>query len=173
MKGIIIFKGKYGATSQYAEWIAEETGLPVVASHAAIKGDLINNDLIVLGSSVYTGALVMGQWIRENQESLLGKKIYLFVVCGTPMDKLGQLENNIRAGLPGQIREQCVISFLPGKMNYKKLSWSDKFLIRVAGIFSAITGGRQSKVGDFNEVKKENIKPLLQLLTGPFISPKA
>lgn len=26
MSGIILYKSKYGATKQYAEWIAEETG---------------------------------------------------------------------------------------------------------------------------------------------------
>ena len=26
MKGIILYKSKYGATKKYADWIAEETG---------------------------------------------------------------------------------------------------------------------------------------------------
>ena len=29
MKGLIIFKGKYGATRQYAGWIGDELQLPV------------------------------------------------------------------------------------------------------------------------------------------------
>jgi menaquinone-dependent protoporphyrinogen IX oxidase len=27
MKGIIIYKAKYGATKKYADWLVEETGL--------------------------------------------------------------------------------------------------------------------------------------------------
>lgn len=30
MSGIILYKSKYGATKQYAEWIAEETGFSCV-----------------------------------------------------------------------------------------------------------------------------------------------
>ena len=30
MKAIVIYKGKYGSTAQYAEWIAEALYLPVL-----------------------------------------------------------------------------------------------------------------------------------------------
>ena len=32
MKGIIIYKSKYGATKKYAEWISEATGFPCVTN---------------------------------------------------------------------------------------------------------------------------------------------
>ena len=32
MKGIIIYKGKYGATAQYAQWLGEELNFPVHVS---------------------------------------------------------------------------------------------------------------------------------------------
>lgn len=28
MKGIILYKSKYGATEKYARWLSEETGFP-------------------------------------------------------------------------------------------------------------------------------------------------
>ena len=32
MKGLVIYKGKYGATEQYAMWIGQELQMPVVSS---------------------------------------------------------------------------------------------------------------------------------------------
>ncbi|MES1217802.1 MAG: flavodoxin domain-containing protein [Bacteroidota bacterium] len=162
MKGIIVYKGKYGATEQYAEWAASETKLPVFISHECSKEDIVASDFLVLGSSVYMGVLVIKEWIKENLKSLAGKKIFLFVVCGIAMDIAIQLENYIQASVPQEIREHCTVYFLPGKLNYKKLSWSDKFLIRIGSIFSGSTGGNKTMLNDFDAVKKENIIPMLQ-----------
>lgn len=57
MKGIIIFKGKYGATGQYAEWLGKELGLPVFTPDNYRTEDIINCDFVIIGSSVYMGKL--------------------------------------------------------------------------------------------------------------------
>lgn len=44
MKGIIIYKGKYGATRQYANWLGSIFGLPVVEAGAETPEQLAEAD---------------------------------------------------------------------------------------------------------------------------------
>ena len=49
MKGIILYKSKYGATKQYAEWIAERTGFPCVRTEDADIRTISECDTVILG----------------------------------------------------------------------------------------------------------------------------
>ena len=53
MKGIVIYKGKYGATKQYAKWIGGELGLPVEDSKDIMENELSYFDFLLIGSGVY------------------------------------------------------------------------------------------------------------------------
>ena len=59
MKGIVVYKGKYGATRQYAEWLGAEFALPVQPAETLTREKLFLFDYIVIGSSVYVGKLLM------------------------------------------------------------------------------------------------------------------
>lgn len=84
MKGIIIYKGKYNATRQYAQWLADSLNLPMEIADNIGEEDLWRYDYFVLGSPVYTGKMLIKKWLKTNVRSLQGKKIFLFVVSGTP-----------------------------------------------------------------------------------------
>ena len=59
MKGVIVYKGKYGATRQYAEWLGAELKLAVQQAEDLTKEKLSLFDYIIMGSSVYVGKLLM------------------------------------------------------------------------------------------------------------------
>jgi menaquinone-dependent protoporphyrinogen IX oxidase len=66
MKGLVIYKGKYGATKQYAMWIAQELQLPVASADRFPADELPKYDYFILGSSVYIGKLEIKDWLKKN-----------------------------------------------------------------------------------------------------------
>lgn len=93
MKGIVVYQSKYGATNKYAQWIGSDLGLPVFETRELDPGQLEKYDLIILGSSVYIGRLLIKKWLKNNFKYLLNKKTFFFVVCGTPVDQREKLDN--------------------------------------------------------------------------------
>ena len=46
MSGIILYKSKYGATKQYADWIAERTGFSCIKTDDADIKDVMKYDAV-------------------------------------------------------------------------------------------------------------------------------
>jgi menaquinone-dependent protoporphyrinogen IX oxidase len=161
MKGIIIYKGKYGATRKYAEWLGMALNMPVTAPKKD-STDLSAFDPIILGSSVYIGELQLKEWLKENVSVIRNKNIFLFVVCGTPVNEKKKLEAYIQSSVPVEIRGQCHIYFLPGRMLYKKLSLTDKFMLRVGAMLTPDATTRKAMLTDYDAVKSENLEPLIR-----------
>jgi len=161
MKGLIIFKGKYGATRQYAEWLATELALPAFHPDNFRKEKISNCDFVVIGSSVYIGKLQIKNWINQHLPDLSSKKIFLFIVCGTPPDEKEKLESYLQGSVPPEIRKQCQVYFLPGKMVYQHLSWSDKFMLRMGAMLTKEKETKKKMLTDYNSVKKENLDALV------------
>jgi menaquinone-dependent protoporphyrinogen IX oxidase len=161
MKGLIVYKGKYGATQQYAQWLGEELNLPVAASDNTNENDLSNYDFFVIGSSVYIGKLQIGKWLKANLASLKVKKIFFFQVAATPPDQKEKLETYIRSGVPEVIRNQCEFYFYAGKMIFNNLSWTDRFMLKMGARLTKDPAEKKGMLTDFNNVKKENISGLV------------
>jgi menaquinone-dependent protoporphyrinogen IX oxidase len=161
MKGLVVYRGKYGATQQYAQWLGEELNLPVAASDKIDGNGLSNYDFLVIGSSVYIGKLQISKWLKANLASLKGKKIFFFQVAATPPDQKEKLETYMRSGVPEEIRNQGEIYFYPGKMIFKQLSWKDRFLLKMGARLTKDPAEKKGMLTDFNQVKKENIRNLV------------
>ena len=160
MKGLIVYKGKYGATQQYAQWLGEELNLPVAASDKIDGNDLLNYNFLVIGSSVYIGKLQISKWLKTNLASLKGKKIFFFQVAATPPDQKEKLETYIRSSVPEEIRNQSEFYFYPGKMIFNDLSWTDRFMLEMGARLTKDPAEKKGMLTDFNNVKKENIAVL-------------
>jgi menaquinone-dependent protoporphyrinogen IX oxidase len=160
MKGIIIYKGKYGATRQYADWLGDELYLPITESEDISKTLLTNYDFLVVGSSVYIGKMLIKGWLRKNVAALQGKKIFLFMVSGTPPDKKEILERCIQASVPAEIRNSTEIFFLPGRMIRKNLSWTDNLLMKIGTMFAKGPEAKKEMQMEYDDVKKENLQEL-------------
>ncbi len=174
MKGVIIFQGKYGATKQYAEWLGKELALPVFTPDNYRTKDIINCDFVIIGSSVYIGKLQIKDWIKRNMPGLLSKKIFLFVVSGTPPEDRKTLETYLRGSVPFQMREKSRVYFLPGKLIYRGLSWTDKFKLRMGAMLTKEKETKKKMLTDYNSVKKENLDGLLKDIknyTGSTVKP--
>jgi menaquinone-dependent protoporphyrinogen IX oxidase len=161
MNGIIVYKGKYGATQQYAKWLAKELNLPVFAAAELQQDRLLACDFIIIGSSVYIGKLQISQWLRSNLAVIRSKKIFFFQVAGTPPDQKGKLETYIRSGVPEELRYGCEFFYYHGKMAVQELSWKDRFMLKMGARLTKDPAAKKTMLTDYNEVKKENITGLV------------
>ncbi len=161
MKGIIVYKGKYGATMQYAQWLAEDLNLLAIRADESLTETLLPYDFIILGSSVYIGKLQISKWLSNNLAAIRGKKIFFFQVAATPPEEKKKLNGYFRSGIPGEIREQCEVYYYQGKMILKDLSWKDRFMLKMGARLTKDPAAKKTMLTDFDQVKKENITNLV------------
>jgi len=164
MMGVVIYKSKYGATAQYAQWISASLKLPLFEIDELDYYNLNKYDFIVLGSSVYIGKLLIKKWLKNNLAEICNKKIFLFVVCSMPLDQKDKLDSYITASVPAEIRNRCNIFFLPGKLKIQGLSFVDNFMLKMGARLAKSKAEKKSMLTDYNEVKKENVTKLINAL---------
>jgi menaquinone-dependent protoporphyrinogen IX oxidase len=160
MQGIIIYKGKYGATQQYAAWLSEDLKLPVTAE-SNIKGEALKKyDFLVIGTSVYIGKLQIESWLRNNLSLLEHKKIFFFQVAATPVEQLEKRQAYNTAGIPNELQQNCEFYFLPGKMIMEDLSWKDRIMLKMGAMLAKSPAEKKTMLTDYNNVAKSHIKEL-------------
>lgn len=160
MKNLIIYKGKYGATQQYAKWLSEELHMPALSADASLPADLQGGGVLLMGSSVYIGKLQLSDWINTHQHELDYWKLYLFVVSGTTLNETAKLNKYLSDSVPARLLSQCRVYFLPGRLIYKNLSWRDRFMLRMGALFYGKKEGKKM-LTDYNDVKKEHLKDMI------------
>lgn len=159
MKGIVIYKGRYGATKQYAMWIGQELGLPVASADRFPAKDLPNYDYFIVGSSVYIGKLEIRAWLKKNIKVLINKKTFLFQVAASPVADKEKRESYNNQSVPAPIKVKAF--FFPGRMIMRNLSWLDRFMLKMGARLTKDPTESKRMLTDFNEVKKEQIVPLV------------
>lgn len=162
MKGLVIYKGKYGATKQYAMWIGQELQLSVASADRFPLDELSKYDYFILGSSVYIGQLEIKNWLQKNFKVLQNKKIFFFQVAASPAEQFEKRESYNKASLPADILKKIQFYYLPGRMIMRNLSAWDRFLLRMGAKFTKDPVEKQKMLTDFNDVKKENIGSLVK-----------
>ena len=160
MKGIIIYKGKYGATSKYAEWIGERLGLPAMTSSDISGQQLSKYDFFILGSSVYFGKLLLRKWLAQNRSFLQGKHLFLFTVSGTPPDQTQLLQSFILNNVQQDLRTNMDVFFLPGRLNLKSLSFFHYFMLKMGARMEKDPAIKKRMLTEYDDVKKENLLEL-------------
>lgn len=167
MKGIIVYKGKYGATSQYAQWLGTTFQVPVIETDDMTADNITRYDYVIVGSSVYVGRLQVREWVRRYECLLQAKKVYFFIVCATPANEKEKIEEIVRNNVPEGLRTEENIYVLRGRMIMKNLSWWDKLILKLGAMLQKDPGARKQMLQDFDEVKQENLLPLIKGIQAP------
>jgi menaquinone-dependent protoporphyrinogen IX oxidase len=159
-KGIIVYNGKYGSTKQYAEWLGEKLNLSTITSDDISGEQLANYNFIILGSAVYFGKLLLSKWFEQNLSFLNKKKLFLFIVNGTPPNKPQLLESYIQNSVPPEIRNEMEVYFFPGRLNLKSLSWFHPFMLRVGAWFEKDPASKKRMLTGYNDMHKHHTTQL-------------
>jgi len=162
MKGLVIYKGKYGATKQYAMWIGQELQLPVASADRFPVDELPKYDYFILGSSVYVGQLEIKKWVKKNFTVLRNKTIFFFQVAGSPVAQIEKRESYNKGSLLPAIVKKNFIFYLPGRMIVRNLSGWDRFMLKMGARLTKDPVEKKKMLTDFNDVRKEHINPLIK-----------
>jgi menaquinone-dependent protoporphyrinogen IX oxidase len=162
MKGLVIYKGKYGATKQYAMWIGQELQLPVASADRFPVDELPNYDYLILGSSVYIGKLEIKNWLKKNFNVLQNKKIFFFQVAASPIEQIEKRQSYNKASLPPSILKKIQFYYLPGRMIMRNLSGWDRFMLKMGAKLAKDPLEKKAMLTDFDDVKKEKVMPVIE-----------
>ena len=162
MKGLVIYKGKYGATKQYAMWIGQELQLPVASADRFHTNELMKYDYFILGSSVYIGKLEIKDWLKKNFYVLQNKKIFFFQVAASPVEQIEKRQNYNKASLPPSILKNIQFYYLPGRMIMRNLSVWDRFMLKMGAKLVKDPMEKKAMLTDFDHVKKEKVIPIME-----------
>ena len=162
MKGLVIYKGKYGATKQYAMWIGQELQLSVASADRFPVDELSKYDYFILGSSVYIGKLEIKDWLKKNFKALQNKKIFFFQVAASPIEQIEKRESYNKASLPTAVLEKIQFFYLPGRMIMRNLSALDRFMLKMGAKLTKDPVEKKAMLTDFDHVKKEKVIPIME-----------
>lgn len=161
MKGLIICKGKYGATDQYGQWLSNDLQYPMVEPEDVSAEMLEKCDTVIIGSSVYIGKLVIRDWLKRFEDVLAFRKVFFFIVCATPMDQKGKLAEIANKNIPASLRKANNIYFLPGRLVKKHLSFMDRLMLKMGAMLQKNEEEGKRMLQDFDSVKRANLDTLI------------
>jgi len=164
MKGVVIYKGRYGATAQYASWIDNILQVPVYENDELNNARLNEFDYVIAGTSVYVGKLLLANWINSHEKILSSKKLFLFVVCATPSAEVEELNNLIEKNISPGLQKTMKVFFLRGRMIKSKLSVIDRVVLHMGAWLQKDQSEKEKMLTDFDDVRQENLVPVLNAI---------
>ncbi|MFA5134423.1 MAG: flavodoxin domain-containing protein [Patescibacteria group bacterium] len=154
MRKAIFYFSKWGATKQYADWIAEAVPGTDVIDAINGKPDPSPYGAIIIATRAYMGRIAAASYLARNRETLKSKKVYLLVVGMSPQDaddskmQYNSIPVEIRNALQGYAK-------VPGAIDLDKLGFIVKKMFKM---FSK--GAPKSE----NQAAKEHIAPVIEWL---------
>ena len=131
-KALVLYYSVYGTTKKYAQWIAEELNGEKGEIKNVNPNDLVNYDIIVLGSGLYAGVIQGIDIIEKKYDALKEKKLILYT-CGladyTRQENINNIQKRIDAKLPENIRNSIKVFFLRGGIDYNELNLKHKIMM--------------------------------------------
>ena len=161
MNGAIFFSSKYGSTAQYANWISEQTGLPVFDTKDA-NADPAQYDFLVLGSPIIYYKVLSHKWVKKNLASIENKPVIFFTVSGAPSG--AKLDGWIADCLPAQFLSQIKHVALRGRQIPEELSWSDGLMLKIGALKNRDPEVRKQELEGFDFMDKSSIEPIIKLV---------
>jgi menaquinone-dependent protoporphyrinogen IX oxidase len=163
MKGIILYESKNGATKEYAEWLAQDTGFECRPAKKA--GKLAAYDLVVMGSCVRMYKVSLGPWIAKKWDKLKGKKLALFTVAGAPKGSADR-EKALAAAVTPEIKAALPHFPLDGRMKFDSMRWIDRKLMALGIKMAAKRNPEEARKMsmEFDKVDRAGLKPLAEYI---------
>lgn len=132
MKTAVIYHSVYGASRQYAEWLAQELNADLMGEKKAKLSSLSGYDTLLFGGGLYAGKIRGTRLLKKYFEQICGKQLVVFTVgLADPEEK--ENAQKIRADLekifsPEQM-EKLHVFHLRGAINVEKLGPVHKLMM--------------------------------------------
>ena len=129
---IIIYGSKYGTAKQYAMELSKKTNIKA-ESYKDIKNIDEYETIVYIGALYAGGVLGMTKTFKKITNCENKKIIIATVGLADPMEKENviKIENSMKRQLPVEIYEKANIYHLRGGMDYSKLSFLHKIIMKL------------------------------------------
>ena len=129
---VVVYRSKYGATRQYAQWLATDLRCESFDLRKIQVEALEDYDTIIYGGAVYASGVLGVKFLRKNIE-LLGKKNLVLFTCGLADPHDGKTQRDIQARLiktlTDEVLEHIRVFHLRGAINYAALKPHHKMMM--------------------------------------------
>ncbi len=157
MKTLIIYASKHGSAEKAANKLYQYLGdeKEIVNIQENSKPFLENFDTVIIGGSIYGGKIQkeIQKFIEDNLETLLSKRIGLYLCCGIEKDFEKQLENSMSEKL---LSHTSVVGYFGYEYNIDKMNFLEKTMVKFVA---------KDKAGKSN-INEENIKEFAREIKG-------
>jgi len=161
----VVYKSKYGAAKQYAEWIAEELGCPCFDRRRINLNELSDYDFVIYGGGLYAGSIAGVKPVIRGF-----KKPMAVFTCGMTFPLESETVKLAASNFPAADIESGRIKFFHfrGRVEFNKLSPIHKLIMKLVrkametdpAATDADRAALKKDVLDF--VDREAIAPLLE-----------
>ena len=159
MKGVVLYRSRYGSTAEYANWIAEATSLPVYDLDET-RTSLGEFDFLVLGSPVIYFKPIFHRWVKRNLDDILARPSIFFSVSGAgPGPKLDRW---MADALPAEFMSHVTHVALFGRQDPKELNRFDRTMLIIAGLFNRDRKAAKDETHGFDLMDKNSIRPIVE-----------
>ena len=161
MNGAIFYASKYGRTREFADWIADATGLPVydIDGHDVDPADF---EFLVLGSPVIYHKLIASKWMQRHMDTILDRQTVLFTMSGAPAGE--KLDGWIEDCLPPSVTRHLRHVALRGRQVPQDRTWIDRFMQTVAGIKNRDRQATREEMQGSDYMDRDSIQPVVDLI---------
>lgn len=137
---LVVHASKYGSARQYAEWIGEGLGAPVVAADETSADRLAGEDVVVLCAAIYGPQLRGGDLLRDAMKKATATRFVLVTVGLSDPALTSKRDELVAAKLDAPLRERLEVVHLRGAMDRSRLSFVERSMM--AGIRRALAAKR-------------------------------
>jgi hypothetical protein len=165
----VIYTSKYGATKQYATWIAEALDGTLAEARAVKPDDLSAYDAVVYGGGLYAGGIAGVKLVKKNP----CKNLVVFTV-GLADPAITDYSECINKAFTPECRAKIGLFHLRGGIDYRQLSLLHKGMMAMMrkSILKKPQADRnaedklflQTYGGRINFVRQDTIGPLVDFV---------
>ncbi len=152
MKILIIYSTKHGCTDKCSQTLSNEIETNTTLINLEITSDinLSEFDTIIIGGSIHAGMInrKIKKFIEKNRNTLLNKKIGLFLCCLFDGEKALQ---QFQDAYPEILRNKAVAHGLfGGELDFDKMNFFEKTIVKkVANIEESVSKINYQNIKDF------------------------
>lgn len=164
---LVIYRSKYGATKQYAKWLASELQADLKEAKQVKKQDLDSYETIIYGGGIYVEHIHGVSLITKHLSRLKDKRVIVFGVgLAIPNETLTKtLQETVL---------ETNFFYLRGSLNFTRLTLMDKILmLAFKRILKKLPNPTQDQLTmleayhtPVNYVEKSNLDELVQFIKG-------
>jgi menaquinone-dependent protoporphyrinogen IX oxidase len=163
MSAIIVYKSIYGATAQYAKWIAEDLrceAIDIVNNPAAV---LSKADVIIAGGSLYAGRITVAPWLRKHWAACAGKPGVLFTVGGGSAGSVEETRKLLSGNFPPAIVSTLKHFHFEGRLLFDKLHLFHRIITKMIMKMSKTAEAKKMLAeGGYDHVDRSRTTELVQ-----------